>query len=102
MRVLDFTVSGQILKRLPTCDFSGIVAGSRGYLFARFHFSKDWAGCKKVAVFSGADPVPLVNNMCEIPAEALTGSAVQLYLVGRRDGLNIETDKAAFAQTVRH
>lgn len=105
MKVLDFIISGQKLQRDPSCDFSGIVAGSRGYLFARFRFSAAWAGCKKVAVFSckgNAHPVQLANNMCEIPAEALTGTSVQVYVVGRRSGYEITSGEIAFAQTVHH
>lgn len=97
-------MSGQTLAQAPRCDFTGIVAGSRGYLRACFHFSKEWAGCKKVAVFScnGKEhPAPLEYNMCEIPAEALTGSAVQVYVIGRRPGYQIATNVAAFPQTVR-
>ena len=102
MKVLDFIISGQTLKRDPLCDFSGIVAGSRGYLFARFRFSKDWAGCKRVAVFihKGKEhPTALKDNMCEIPAEILTGDAVQVYVVGQRGTFRITTEAAAF--TVR-
>lgn len=105
MRVLDFIVSGQTLTKDPLCDFTGIAAGSRGYLYARFRFSKDWAGCKKAAVFTcnGKDyPVGLKDNMCEIPADALTGRAVQVYVVGRCGGCNIPTSVVAFPQTVRH
>ena len=104
MRVLEFVAEGQTLKRDPRCDFAGIVAGSKGYLHACFHFCKEWKGCKKVAVFTsrGRDyPVPLEYNMCEIPAEALTGSAVQVYVIGRRPGYQITTAVAAFPQTVR-
>lgn len=104
MRVLEFIADGQKLAQAPACDFTGIVAGSRGYLRARFMFSREWAGCKKVAVFKSKGqeyPVPLELNMCEIPAEALTGSAVQVYVVGRRPGFQIATNVAAFPQTVR-
>lgn len=104
MRVLEFIAAGQTLTRAPACDFSGIVAGSRGYLYACFLFSKDWAGCKKVAVFTCNGkpyPAPVQYNMCEIPPEALTGSAVQVYVVGRRPGFNIETGTVAFSQTLR-
>ena len=104
MRVLDFIATGQTLLQAPACDFSGIVAGSRGYLQARFQFSKEWAGCKKVAVFTCKGkgyPAPLELNMCEIPAEALTGSAVQVYVVGRRPGYQITTSVVAFPQIVR-
>lgn len=104
MRVLEFTAAGQKLTKAPGCDFTGIVAGTRGYLYACFSFSKDWAGCKKVAVFSSNGkeyPTPVLYNMCEIPAEALTGSAVQVYVVGRRPGFQITTNNAAFPQIVR-
>lgn len=104
MRVLEFIANGQKLRRDPLCDFTGIVAGSRGYLQARFHFSHEWSGCKKVAVFTckGKDyPVGLRDNMCEIPAEALAASAVQVYVIGRRPGYEITTTVTAFPQTVR-
>lgn len=104
MRVLDFIVSGQTIKRDPLCDFTGIVAGSSGYLRARFHFSSDWAGCKRVAVFSCAGqeyPAALAGNVCDIPAEALTGRAVQVYVVGQRGEYRISTNKTAFPQIVR-
>lgn len=104
MRNLDFIVDGQKLARDPLCDFTGIAAGSRGYLFARFRFSKEWSGCKKVAVFfsKGQEyPVGLKDNGCEIPAEALTGRSVQVYVVGRRAGMQITTNMSAFPQTVR-
>lgn len=104
MRVLEFIAGGQTLKRDPQCDFSGIAAGSRGHLVARFRFTKDWASFKKVAVFVHAGreyPVGLKDNMCEIPAEALGGSYVQVYIVGQRGDYRITTEKTAFAQTVR-
>ena len=102
MRVLSFTVTGQKLTADPVCDFSGIVSNSRGYLYARFRFSSDWAGCKKAAIFTGhgeGHPVPLVNNMCEIPPEALTGNLVQVCVVGlRADGYRIPTNTIEFKQ----
>lgn len=104
MRILEFNAAGQALTCAKTCDFTGIVAGSCGYLRARFMFSREWAGCNKVAVFvsKGQEyPVPLELNMCDIPAEALTGSSVQVYVVGRRPGYQITTTVAAFPQTVR-
>lgn len=102
MRVLSFTVTGQKLAADPVCDFSGLVSNSRGYLQARFRFSADWAGCKKAAIFTGIGkgvPVPLVNNTCVIPAEALTGRSVQVCVVGlRADGYRIPTNTIEFKQ----
>lgn len=105
MKVLDFTIVEQTIKREPRCDFSGLVAGSRGYLHARFHFSDDWARCNKVVVFSGNGkdyPVPLVHNMCEIPAEALTGTTVKVRVIGRRPGYEICTGTVTFSQSLSH
>lgn len=105
MRNLDFIADGQRLSRDPLCDFTGIAAGSRGYLQARFRFSREWSGCKKVAVFlcRGTEyPVGLKDNQCIIPWEALESArAVQVYVVGRREGYQITTNMTAFPQTVR-
>ena len=101
MRVIDFIVTGQKIECDPRCDFTGIVSGSAGYLFARFRFSADWNGCKRVAVFTswGKDyPTPIINSMCEIPAEALVGNAVEVAVVGQRDKYRITTNTTAFAQ----
>lgn len=105
MRTLEFIVDGQKLSRDPLCDFTGIAAGSVGYLQARFRFTKEWSGCKKVTVFirKGKEyPVGLTDNACTIPWEALLDTtAVQVYVVGRRPGYQITTNLAAFPQTVR-
>lgn len=101
MRVLDFIVSRQSIECDPSCDFTGIASGSRGYLHARFRFSVGWTGCKRVAVFScrGKETiVPLVNNFCEIPAEALVGNTVQVSVVGQRAGYRITTNTTSFQQ----
>lgn len=50
MRSLNFFAMGQNLQKDPTCDFSGLVKGSKGYLQAHFSFDAEWTGCGKVAV----------------------------------------------------
>lgn len=105
MRTLCFTVSGQKLACDPACDFSNIVSNSRGYLRAKFYFSADWRGCKKVAIFAGADntvPVPLAGDVCEIPAEVLTGRIVQVAVVGQSGTCRIPTNTVEFKQTTGH
>ena len=70
MRILQFTVSGQSLKKEG--DFSGIVAGTNGYLQTSYNFDNDWKDCKKAAIFSRYDkdyPVPIINGRCEVPEE---------------------------------
>lgn len=102
MRVLRFSIAGQKLVRGLACDFSNIVGGSKGYLWARFTFPAEWAGFKKVAVFSykGKEyPVGLDKaNSCEIPEEVLAGGnvPVQVYVVGQRDRTRVQTNAVAF------
>lgn len=102
MRVLDFKVTGQVAERDPGCNFYGIVSHTSGYLYARFKFSADWAGCKCAAVFTSGDkeyPVPLVKNMCLIPAEALKRQSVGVSVVGKRsDGYRITSTEVRFIQ----
>ena len=102
MRVLDFIVSKQKIECDPSCDFSGIASGTRGYLYARFRFSADWKGCKKVAVFScrGVDtPAPILNGMCEIPFPALIGNTVSVKVIGQSNNYRITTNDTSFTQT---
>lgn len=89
MRTLEFEVSQQKLRKYPGSDFSGIVAGSIGYLNAKFHFSQDWEGCKKVASFSDSStieyPVLLdADNKCEIPREVLSGDVFYVTVLGAK------------------
>lgn len=49
MRILQFKVAGQNLSK--DGDFSGIVAGTKGYLYTEYNFDSEWDGCRKAAVF---------------------------------------------------
>ena len=101
MRILDFIVSGQRIECDPGCDFSGIVSGTREYLMARFRFSSEWRGCKRVAVFScrGKEyPTPLTNGLCIIPDKALIGTNVEVSVVGQSGTYRITTNSTSFTQ----
>ena len=89
MRILEFEADKQLLRKAPGCDFSNIVPGTSGYLFAKFAFSEDWLGCVKVAVFqyNGQDhAVKLEDDACKIPSEALAGSKFKVSVKGARPG----------------
>lgn len=101
MRILDFTVSRQNIECDPACDFTGIASGSRGYLYARFRFSGEWVGYKRIALFSCRGrtvPVPLTDSICKIPAEALVGSTVKVAVIGKRGDSVITTNDTCFQQ----
>lgn len=104
MRTLKFSVDGQRLRKRIDCDFSGLVAGSVGYLRAEFEFSDDWAGCKKAASFWIEDQEYAVrldsNDSCIIPSEALSGALFKVSVVGIRSDYKISTTRTRVHQEV--
>jgi hypothetical protein len=101
MRVLDFDVNRQIITKSPECDFNDIVAGTQGYLKARFNFSREWAGYMRVAVFTcrGAEEArPLLGNMCDVPSEVLLGDSFKVTVVGKRGNDKLTCNAATVIQ----
>ena len=100
-RILKFIINGQNIQPDPSCDFSGIVAGTKGYLCAEFQFTPEWNGCKKAALFSSLGnehAVPIANGKCNIPEKALTWNKFSVKVVGERDGYRITTGKVEVLQ----
>lgn len=103
MRLLKFNVDAQHIQKDPDCDFSGIVAGSKDYLRARFTFSPEWQDCIIVASFwrgTKEYAVFVNNNECVIPAEALVGPTFRVSVIGQHGGYSIPTDKVIVRQEV--
>ena len=105
MRELRFNVEKQRITKQKDCDFSGIVAGSVGYLSAKFDFSEEWNQCDtKIARFwnSGSEHSVILNadNECEIPAEALTTRIFEISVMGVKSSFRIETNKTRVRQEV--
>lgn len=101
MRILKFMVDGQSIQKDSSCDFKGLVPGTKGYLEAHFQFSDEWKGCKRAAVFTvlGKEhAVPLINGKCEIPEKALTWKIFSIKVVGIRDGYRVTTNKVEVLQ----
>lgn len=98
MRDLIFDVVQQRLKRNDDCDFSGIVAGSEGYLRAKFNFlDSSWDGCKKIAGFSApyVEDIGVVlddDNSCMIPAEVTHSEEFGVVLIGAKPDYKIPTN----------
>ena len=104
MRTLKFTVVGQSIKKETDCDFSGLVAGSVGYLRAKFTFSSEWNGCKKAASFWYGDQeyARLLDDQdsCMIPEEAIVGEMFKISVTGLKSGYKIKTNKTKVRQEV--
>lgn len=104
MRTLKFIVDGMSITTDPHCDFSGLVPGSEGYLQAEFQFSKEWAGCMKVAYFASmlgieCPPQHLKDGKtCMIPTEALQKRQFKLSVIGAKPGMKIATNKITVSQ----
>lgn len=104
MRTLKFEVNGQSIKKKTDCDFSGLVAGSVGYLRAKFLFSVEWHGCKKAASFWLGDQEHAVLldelDSCMIPPEVLTGEQFKVSVTGVKSLYKITTNKTKVRQEV--
>lgn len=104
-RILEFDVNKQRLTKKRTCNFSNIVAGSVGYLKAKFYFShNEWEGCKKAASFWMDEQEYAVlldeNDSCDIPPEVLTGYKFSVSVKGSRPYYKISTNKTTVRQEV--
>lgn len=109
MRTLEFEVKQQRLLKKQGCDFSQLVAGSVGYLSAKFYFSKpEWESCKKVASFwLGEEEYPVVldeNDTCVIPQEVLNAESFLISVTGAKRESNkvykLKTTKVKVKQEV--
>lgn len=96
MRYLDFKVDGQILQK--NGNFDNLIAGTNGYLIARFSFSHEWMGTMKVASFNDI-PVLLVNNQCKVPKDILEYHRIVVDAEGRRENYRITTNGVEIIQT---
>lgn len=104
-RILEFNVDRQRLIRKQSCDFTGLVAGSVGYLQAKFYFSKEWDDCAKVATFGteqdGEYPMLLdESDICNIPAEALKNEYFFVKVLGGKPAYRLETNRLKIKQEV--
>lgn len=103
MRILKFLVDGQSIRQDPSCDFSGIIKGSKGYLQAEFVFNDEWKDLFKVAQFrkySTSDPisVPIIGNKCMIPDEVTDGRKWIVDVVGKRGDRRLTTNMVEVKQ----
>ena len=105
MRTLEFEVKRQTLEKKEGSDFSGLVAGTDGYLQAKFIFKgNEWRGCVKAASFfsDGVEYAAILdsNNTCVIPKEALTRRRFSVSVTGIRKGFKIKTNRTDVKQEV--
>ena len=105
-RILEFNVNKQRLLKRPGCDFTGIVAGSIGYLRVKFYLSpEEWDDSTiKIARFwlDGKESSAKLdeNNSCDVPPDVLTGEKFAVTVLGVSSGYQIETNKVYVKQEV--
>lgn len=105
-RILEFEITAQRMIKKRDCNFSNIIAGTIGYLKAKFYFSQEeWGGCKKAASFwiDGQEHAVLLdeNNTCIIPHEVLVGDKFLVSVTGLRSSYKITTNQVKVKQEVR-
>lgn len=104
MRKLRFIVRNQIIELDSSCDFSGLVPGSKGYLEAEFSFSPEWANCAKIASFysiMGKEfPYQILKDgkTCMIPEEALKRRSFKVQVLGKNGKTVLTTNKVVVHQ----
>ena len=103
MRRLEFIIEGQRLRKDPSCDFAGIIPGTRHYLETHFTFNEDWDKCVCIAEFSNesgdTDAVLIEDGKCEIPDIVLDDVNFTLKVIGKRkDGYFITTNQIKITQ----
>ena len=102
-RILRFNVNGQEITRDPTCDFTGMVPGSFGYITAEFNFSKEWDDCVKVVGFRSGpneyEPKILQDGrFCIIDDEVLKRTIFYIHVVGKKKDFRIKTNEVMVKQ----
>jgi hypothetical protein len=104
VRTLVFNVKNQIIQKDPSCDFSGLVADTSGYLQAKFILSDAWNDCAKVAGFFDKRDVELTpcvlakDNTCIIPSDALKYHEFKIRLYGKKNNYTITTQPITIKQ----
>lgn len=100
MRVLKFEVNGQTLKK--NGDFSGIMAGSKGYLKCGLQLSdNDWRHARKVMVFNGEYAVAVnADYECRVPDEVTDAKSFKVQLVGQTGQTRMMTNPVLIEQVV--
>lgn len=99
MRTLKFVADDLKLIKDESCDFSGLVPGTDGYLRLQVSFSPLWEGITKVAAFysvMGKEYQPMAldkDGCCTIPAEALKNRAFKVQILGAAKGRVLKTSK---------
>lgn len=100
-RVLSFVVEGQSIKKDETCDFTGLVSGTKNYYKARFTFDNSWKEYKRVAVFRNRQItkyVPIISETCEIPDEITESLLYYVSVVGVLGDVSLPTTEVFVKQ----
>lgn len=105
MRTLKFNVNKLNIERDPSCDFSGLVPGTEGYIRVEFEFSKVWENTVRVVAFyDGVKEYPAVledGKSCVIPPEVTKRQLFGIRVLGGREGFKITTDRIIIEQDGR-
>lgn len=105
MRVLEFEIKGQRLLKKRTCNFSGLIAGSVGYLYAKFDFPEEWSDCTvKIARFWIGEEEHAVtldkDNCCQVPSKVVGNESFEVSVLGACSSYRIKTNKIKIRQEV--
>lgn len=101
MRELDFIVNGQTLMKDPLCDFTGLVAGTKGYLKLYFEFSPAWKNYKKavrVKADSTVSYIPIENGYANLDDFSAAHTRLTISVKGVDGDKVLTTDSVVISQ----
>lgn len=100
MRKLMFVVNGQQLRKAN--DFSGIMAGSKGYLKCGLQLDdNDWRRARKVMVFNDQYAVAVnADYECRVPDEVTDAKSFKVQLIGQAGQTRMITNPVLIEQVV--
>lgn len=102
MRMLQFIVDGQNLKKDPACNFLNLIRGSKGYLKCKFQLSDEWKKLRIIATFWRYDKemaaIWVTDGACGIPDEVAELKNFKIVLTGVKGNKLIKTNAVKISQ----
>lgn len=103
MRILEYFVNGNEIKKIPRNNYSGLIPKSKESVKLKFTFSSEWDNTAKVVEFVTRDgkecePQILINNVCMIPEQALNEYIFYIRVLGKSKDDLLTTEKMTICQ----
>lgn len=101
MRVLQFILDKDGLRKKEGCDFSNIPKGTTNFIKLQFlcsyEFQNEAKACMIESISQG-EYVPVVNNECIIPDKFAISSEIEIQVITKVNNVLFKTNKVKIRQ----